>query len=102
MGVRELFGIYRRVIGFIEREAIIIDVRDTELYKNGHVDGARNIPLQDVPAHLKDIKSWGKPVIVCGARKKFISQVTIVLRQEGVDVLNGGKWSDVNRVVKRS
>ena len=38
-----------------QKKAVYIDVRPKDQYDNEHIKGAINIPLGELPAHLKDL-----------------------------------------------
>jgi 3-mercaptopyruvate sulfurtransferase SseA len=42
---------------------LVIDVRDAASYANGHIAGAVSIPLDELPAHAKDLKAARKPIV---------------------------------------
>ena len=84
---------------YLERGAIILDVRTLEEWNEGHVSGSQHIVLTVIPLELEQIKSWGKPVIaVCrsGARS---GQDTQFLSNNGIDTINGGPWQNVEQFV---
>jgi rhodanese-related sulfurtransferase len=84
----------------LERGGIILDVRSPEEYKQGHIKGSKNIPLQDVRLKAEMIKKWGKPVItVCrsGSRSAIAKKQ---LSAAGVETYNGGSWSSVNKIAR--
>ena len=68
---------------YLERGAVVLDVRTLEEWNEGHVSGSKHIVLTVIPLELEQIKSWGKPVIaVCrsGARS---GQAAQFLNQNG-------------------
>jgi rhodanese-related sulfurtransferase len=84
---------------YLEKKAVILDVRTQEEWNEGHIDGAKHIVLNLVPVKIDEIKSWKKPIIaVCrsGARS---GQATQFLQQHGVDVINGGPWQNVDAYI---
>ncbi len=48
-----------------EGQVVVVDVRDADSYKAGHIPGAISIPLDQItaPEHVKDLKAAGKPII---------------------------------------
>jgi len=48
---------------YLERGAVVLDVRTLEEWNEGHVEGSKHIVLTVIPLELEQIKSWGKPVI---------------------------------------
>ncbi len=98
-----LFNFFKRknmsveIKEYLEKGAVVLDVRTLEEWNDGHSEGAKHIVLQTIPEHVDEIKSWNKPVIaVCrsGARS---GQATQFLTNNGVDVINGGPWGDVDQ-----
>ena len=86
---------------YLERGAIVLDVRTLEEWNEGHVSGSKHIVLTVIPLELEQIKSWGKPVIaVCrsGARS---GQAAQFLSNNGIDTINGGPWQNVDRYIKK-
>lgn len=85
---------------YLKNGAIVLDVRTIDEYKSGHVNGSKNIVLNSIPAKVNEIKKLNKKVIaVCrsGARS---GQATSFLKQQGIDVINGGPWQNVAKFVK--
>lgn len=80
------------VAGLVRQGARILDVRSPEEFRDGHIDGSLNIPLQVLPAKLASIPK-DKPIIVCcasGARSETASRI---LAAAGFrEVHNGGGW----------
>jgi len=77
----------------------IIDVRSPSEYRSGHVDGSINIPLQDIPLHLDEIKTMARPVVLCCASGNRSGNAVAFLKKNGVDCENGGGWMEVNYLV---
>lgn len=85
---------------YLKDGALVIDVRTVEEYHSGHVKGSKNIVLNSIPAKVTEIKGFNKKIIaVCrsGARS---GQATSFLKQQGIDVINGGPWQNVAKFVK--
>tara|TARA_B110000881_G_scaffold114166_1_gene100238 strand:+ start:36 stop:311 length:276 start_codon:yes stop_codon:yes gene_type:complete len=84
---------------YLEKGAIVLDVRTLEEWNEGHVEGSKHIVLTVIPSELEQIKSWDKPVIaVCrsGARS---GQAAQFLSNNGIDTINGGPWQNVEQFV---
>ncbi len=85
---------------YLNDGAIVIDVRTVEEFAGGHVNGSKNIVLNVIPSKVTEIKAMNKKIIaVCrsGARS---GQATSFLKQQGIDVINGGPWQNVDKFVK--
>jgi rhodanese-related sulfurtransferase len=84
---------------YLKDGAVVIDVRTPMEYQDGHVKGSKNIVLNTIPTKVDAIKKMNKKVIaVCrsGARS---GQATSFLKQQGIDVINGGPWQNVAKYV---
>ncbi|HEU4574799.1 MAG TPA: rhodanese-like domain-containing protein [Chitinophagaceae bacterium] len=80
--------------------AVIVDVRTPGEFKSGHIKGAINVPLQNLHNQVSSLKKLNKPVITCclsggrsGAAKNF-------LRQQGLEVYNGGGWASLQAKIR--
>lgn len=87
----------KQIQDFKERGAIILDVRSKEEFKAGNISGSKNIPLPNLNAKLAEIKKWNKPVIACCASGMRSGRAIGILKSEGVEAMNGGGWSSLNR-----
>lgn len=69
----------------INREdALVLDVRDTNEYANGHVLGAKNIPLALLDGRLGEIeKHKDKPIVLVCATGNRSSAAINLLRAKG-------------------
>lgn len=80
----------------------VLDVREPDEWRHGHIDGALHIPLRDVPARLADVPSDRQVLVVCkvGGRS---AQAVGYLVQNGVDAVNldGGmlEWQAAGRAM---
>lgn len=79
-----------------EEGATVIDVRSSWEFADGHVDGALNIPLEEIPGRLSEIQSLKQPLVVycrsgnrSGMAQGFLSQAGIS------EVYNGGGLGDM-------
>jgi phage shock protein E len=84
----------------IDKGAFLVDVRTPGEFSGGSVPGAVNIPLDMIPAQLATFK--GKESIVLFCRSGMRSgQAKGILESNGFkNVINGGTWEDVSRLVK--
>jgi phage shock protein E len=77
-------------------KATIVDVRSKEEFASGHVEGAINIPLNEVPRRVAEFDVMSKPLVLCCLSGGRSGQATQFLRDNGIeDVHNGGGWSQV-------
>ena len=80
----------------LNNEGTIVDVRTPEEFRGGHVAGSINIPLQEVPNRIEELKSLKAPLVLCCASGGRSGQATNYLSNQGIECCNAGSWLDVN------
>ena len=75
--------------------ASIVDVRTPAEFLGGHVSGSVNIPLQELPNRLDELKRMENLVLCCASGNRS-GQATAFLKQNGIACENAGSWMDVN------
>jgi len=65
-------------------------------FAGGHVAGSVNIPLNEIPERMNEIRSMEQPIVLCCASGMRSGQATGFLNANGVECTNGGSWVDVN------
>jgi rhodanese-related sulfurtransferase len=79
--------------------AVIIDVRTASEFSEGHVKGAKNIPLDRISSEVEKIRKMNKPVITCCRSGARSGQATGILKSAGIEVYNGGPWQSVRDAI---
>ena len=97
-----LFGSSGKVEDMLSQGAVVIDVRSPGEFRSGHVEGSKNIPLQELGSRVEEVKKLGKPVVLCCASGMRSGQATSMLKKHGLECVNGGGWTSVNRVMSKS
>jgi phage shock protein E len=98
MGLLDFLGLGNKsesIQEFLEKGAVIIDVRSPGEFSGGHIKGSKNIPLNEIGVKINEIKKLNKPVIACCASGMRSSQATSILKQNGIDAINGGGWQSL-------
>ena len=98
MGILDFLGFGTKtndVQEYVQKGAIILDVRTPAEFKDGHIKGSKNIALQTLNGQVETIKKWNKPVIACCKSGMRSAQATSILKQNGIDCINGGGWSSL-------
>ena len=93
MGILDFLGLGSKtndVQEYVQKGAIILDVRTPAEFKDGHIKGSKNIALQTLNGQVETIKKWNKPVIACCKSGMRSAQATSILKQNGIDCINGG------------
>ena len=81
-----------------QKQCSIVDVRTHAEYQGGHAEGSINIPLQELPQRIEEIRSLTGPLVLCCASGGRSGQATAWLRSMGVECHNAGSWLDVNYI----
>ena len=96
-------------VQLINRErAVVVDVSETEEFAQGHVGGAKNVPVGQLEQRLPEVvKNKTLPLIlVCpnGARANRALAVAKKLGYEKAQVLAGGlkAWKEANLPVEKA
>jgi sulfur-carrier protein adenylyltransferase/sulfurtransferase len=59
---------------------LLIDVREDYEFEAGHLDGARHIPLSQLPQHLGELGPDSDPVFICRSGMRSLSACALALR----------------------
>ncbi|MGB0890710.1 MAG: rhodanese-like domain-containing protein [Flavobacteriaceae bacterium] len=98
-----LFGMFSQkdnsneIKEYLKNGALILDVRTVEEWNEGHSNGAQLITLSTISARVDEVKAWNKPVIAVCKSGGRSGQATQFLKSQGVDVINGGPWQNVDQ-----
>ena len=98
MGLLDMLGFGSKtenVKDFVDRGAVIIDVRTVGEFQQGHIKGAKSIPLDMIFSKVAEIKKLNKPVIVYCRSGMRSSQAASVLKNSGIEVMNGGGYESL-------
>lgn len=74
----------------VKHGALLLDVRTAEEFRDRHLDGAVNIPLQELSARIRELGAKERPIVVycrSGARSATAAGI---MKSAGYDVLDIG------------
>lgn len=83
---------------YMENYQTILDVRTYDEFCCGHAPGSTNIPLQDLPRKIEEVKKLPQPLLLCCASGVRSSQAEMFLKQHGIDCKNAGSWINIKPV----
>ena len=66
---------------------VVIDVREPVEWRHGHIDGARHIPLREVPQRRAEVPTDHQVLVVCKVGSRS-ARATGFLVQNGIDAVN--------------
>ena len=103
-----MLGIFKNLFGqkdntelkeVLADNAYLVDVRTPSEFASGSVKGAVNIPLDKISGQLSKFKGKKNIVVFCRSGNRS-SQAKSILEKNGFDnVLNGGTWNNVQKVI---
>jgi len=67
--------------------ALVVDVRETDEYVEGHVPGAVHVPLTSVPDSADAFRSGGTTLVICRSGGRSMKACEF-LSDQGLDVIN--------------
>jgi rhodanese-related sulfurtransferase len=79
-----------------ENMGTILDVRTSREFSGGSVAGSINIPLQEIPERITELKYLKAPLILCCASGARSGQAHRFLEQQGIESCDAGSWMNVN------
>lgn len=83
----------------LEKGAVIIDVRNPSEFRQGHIQGSKNIPVNEIRSKVEMIRKWNKPVITVCLSGGRSAAAKSVLASAGIEVYNGGPWYSLRKVI---
>lgn len=98
MGLLSMLGLGGKsesIKEYMDKGAVIIDVRTVGEFREGHIKNSKNIPLDNIFSKVNEIKRLEKPVIVCCRSGMRSAQAASILKNSGIDVMNGGGWQSL-------
>ena len=91
------FGPTVDIQSLIENGAKIVDVRTPAEYKDGHVKGSINLPLQTLGSQMNKLKK-DQVIITCCRSGSRSGMARRQLQAAGfTQVYNGGPWNTIKR-----
>jgi len=90
---------FKHIQEYLDKGAIILDVRTDAEFDEGHVKEALHIVLDDLEDEITQVKALDKPIITCcrsGARSERAKDI---LKDKGIDAINGGPWQNVDAYI---
>jgi rhodanese-related sulfurtransferase len=86
----------------VASDAVVLDVREDYEWVAGHIEGAKHVPMMQLPQHVEELRPEEHVVVVCRVGSRS-AQVTAWLVQHGFDAVNldGGmvSWKHAGRAL---
>ncbi|WP_414000312.1 rhodanese-like domain-containing protein [Flavobacterium sp. W1B] len=100
--LKQLFGLGPKTnyADLVNQGAIILDVRSPAEYKQGHIKGSTNAPLNELSKHISKIKKDTTIITCCASGMRSASAKSILKSNGFTEVYNGGGWSSLQSKLK--
>ena len=88
---------------FLQSDALILDVRSTEEFESGHLDGAVNVPLPNLSAGISDLEvPSSRPILAYCLSGTRSSMACRTLRSNGyTNAHNLGSFSRAKKIISQ-
>lgn len=97
---QNIFGKSTELKNFLDKGAVIVDVRSPQEFSAGHIKGSKNIPLGILQSKMEEIKRFDKPIVTVCQSGMRSSSAKSFLQAKGLEVMNGGSWFNVKKLVQ--
>jgi rhodanese-related sulfurtransferase len=99
--LKKIFGIGPKIdfADLVKQGAIILDVRSPREYKQGHIKGSINTPLNDLSSQITKLKKDATIITCCASGMRSASAQSILKSNGFVQVHNGGGWSSLQNKI---
>ena len=87
-----------RIIEALQAGANIVDVRNTDEFKQGHAKGAVNIPLGNLGKKTAQLQKENQPIILCCRSGARAGNAASILQGVGIKSINAGAWQTVAKL----
>ena len=85
----------------VKEGALLVDVRTAEEFQSGHIQGAINIPVEQLHNRQQELPDKGKPIITCCASGMRSGNARSILVGLGYkNVYNGGGWRSLQKKIQ--
>lgn len=85
-----------KVLDLIKAGATVVDVRTPDEYADGHYEGAKNVPVNELQARLSEFGPKDRPVVVYCASGARSAMAAKMLKSLGyAEVFNAGGLDDM-------
>ncbi len=82
------------IADYLNKKAVVIDVRSPQEFAGGHFEGSINIPLNTLAGKVSTLDK-SRPTIVCCASGARSAVALGILKGQGFEqVINAGPWTN--------
>lgn len=88
-----------KLTAVVSEDAFLVDVRSPGEFASGSVPGAVNIPLDQVQQQIAKFKGKKNIVVFCRSGNRSSMAKSILAKNGYTDVVDGGTWQNVNKII---
>lgn len=85
---------------FLERGALVVDVRTKEEFAGGHIKKSINIPVGAINSKVDFLKKKNKPILLCCASGMRSGRASGILKAQGIECINAGSVARLENLIK--
>ena len=82
-------------------KSFLVDVRTPEEFSEGTVNGAVNIPLNEIESRFEEFKGKEQIVVFCRSGSRSTEAKRILESNGFTNIVNGGTWQNVKNEVEK-
>lgn len=83
----------QKIAEAVSEGAMVIDVRTPAEFKQGHIKGSVNIPLDKIASKANELSKKNKTIITTCRSGARSGSAAAILRSKGISAINGGAWT---------
>lgn len=91
----------KKIRDYIDKGAILLDVRTAREFNSSSLPNSKNIPLQELHNRINELKQNDKSYIVYCESGVRSAKAAKFLSLNNIDAINGGGWRSVQRNVAK-
>lgn len=103
-----MFGFFKKIFRrnsenlseTLKNGAVLVDVRTQAEYASGCIKNSINIPVNQLSTQLSKLKKDETIVVFCASGMRSASAKNILNRNGFENVINGGGWKSVEKLLK--
>ncbi len=103
-----MFGFFKKIFRrnsenlseALKNGAVLVDVRTQAEYASGCIKNSINIPVNQLSTQLSKLKKDETIVVFCASGMRSASAKNILNRNGFENVINGGGWKSVEKLLK--
>ena len=89
-----------KIVEYLNKKAILLDVRTVSEFNNKSINGAKHIPLNMLYSHLKELKNGnGSYIVYCASGMRSEKATSFLLSHE-IDAINGGGMNSLSALIR--